>query len=254
MKKKLRILILEDLQTDADLEIRELRTKAHIVFTSKKVDTREDFLKGLIEFQPDIILSDYILPEFTGMEALQIAKEKTPSIPFIIVTGSMNEETAVECMKAGAWDYVTKDHLKHLGPAIKGALEKKRQREENEQLEKSLNKACREWRTTFDAINEVILLLDLDGKIIRCNKAMTKFVGKPFKKIIGHYCYELIHNAKEPIPDCPLGRMQKSLQRETMLLHRDGGDWFDINVDPWYDDERLTGVVHIMNNITEKKR
>ena len=133
----LRILILEDVPTDAELVKRELRN-AGITFTSRFVDTRDDFLKQLEDFSPDIVLSDYSMPQFNGMEALELVKERYPSIPLIIVTGSLNEETATECIKAGADDYVIKEHLTRLGPAVNGAMEKKRLRGEKERVEKRI--------------------------------------------------------------------------------------------------------------------
>jgi len=94
MKKKLRVLILEDLPADAELMKDEL-SNSGIEYTSNWVETREDFIKELDSFEPDLILSDYSLPSFTGLEALKIARKRFPVLPFIIVTGSINEETAV---------------------------------------------------------------------------------------------------------------------------------------------------------------
>ena len=76
-------------------------------------------------FQPDLIISDYSLPSFDGMQALKITKEFYPTVPFILYTGSMNEETAVTCIKAGAWDYIIKEHSVRLPFAVKEAIEKK---------------------------------------------------------------------------------------------------------------------------------
>jgi signal transduction histidine kinase len=135
-----RILILEDVPTDAELVQRELQ-KAGFAFTSRCVDTREAFLGELEEFSPDIVLSDYSMPQFNGLEAIKLVKELYPSIPLIIVTGSINEETAVSCMKAGATDYVIKENLIRLGPAVNGTLEKKGLREEKERAEEALKKA-----------------------------------------------------------------------------------------------------------------
>ena len=117
----IRILILEDVPTDAELVKRELLREG-IAFTSMWVDTREAFLEQLVDFSPDIVLSDYSMPQFTGREALELVKERHPSIPVIMVTGSINEDTAVECMKAGAVDYVIKENLIRLGQAVVRAL------------------------------------------------------------------------------------------------------------------------------------
>ena len=122
MDKELRILILDDVPADAELEEHELR-KAGISFISKRVETEETFQKELKDFSPDLILSDYSLPSFDGLKALAIAQEKCPDVPFILVTGVMGEEFAVEALKKGATDYVLKSNLKRLVPAVNRALE-----------------------------------------------------------------------------------------------------------------------------------
>lgn len=138
MDKELRILIIEDVPGDAELEEHELR-KAGLVFTSKIVATREAFLKALEEFFPDLILSDYDLPSFDGLAALRIAKEKCPDVPFILVTGKLGEEFAIEKLKEGAMDYVLKGNLKRLGPSVKRALEEAKMIAERKHLKDMMN-------------------------------------------------------------------------------------------------------------------
>lgn len=122
MDKPVRILIVEDLPTDAELAEREIRkTIKSSVF--RQVDTREEFLAALESFKPDIIVSDYRMPRFDGLAALRLTQEHAPLTPLVILTGAMNEDTAVECMKAGAADYVIKEHIKRLGQALVHALE-----------------------------------------------------------------------------------------------------------------------------------
>ncbi len=123
-KKRIKILLVEDLSSDAALAQREiLKVLPGAVF--ELVDNREAFISALDAFQPDLIVSDYQMPTFDGMSALKISLGKTPVTPFIIHTGSMNEDTAVDCMKAGATDYVIKEHIKRLGPAVLSALKNK---------------------------------------------------------------------------------------------------------------------------------
>jgi len=93
-------------------------------------ETREDFLQALDAYQPNLIISDYHMPRFDGLTALKLALEFAPSTPLIILTGAMNEDTAVECMKAGAVDYVIKEHIKRLGQAVLHALEENEVRRE----------------------------------------------------------------------------------------------------------------------------
>ncbi len=138
-KKQLKILILEDSSSDTELMLMKL-SKAKIKFISKQIDNKEDFLKSLKEFKPDIVLLDYLLPKFDGMSALLLMRKLYPEIPSIVVTGSINEETAVECMKAGADDYVLKDHLVRLLPAINGAIRKKEDIEAKKRSEQDKEK------------------------------------------------------------------------------------------------------------------
>src|SRR3990172_4765623 len=156
MANTIKILILEDLPADEELVKREIR-KAGIEFTSRCVETREAFRESLNQFKPDIILADYALPHFDGMTALTLTRESAPHLPFIIVTGSINEETAVECMKAGASDYVIKGHVGRIGPAIRGALEMKRLAIEREQAYELLFKNELRYRTLFETMAQGIL-------------------------------------------------------------------------------------------------
>ncbi|MCF8083795.1 MAG: response regulator [Deltaproteobacteria bacterium] len=146
MVEETHVLIVEDLPTDAELAEREIKKElGHCEF--RRVETREEFLRALEDFRPNLIVCDYLLPSFDGMTALKIAKERIPDVPFIILTGSMNEDTAVTCMKAGAWDYVIKEHVKRLGSAVLSALEQQRllfEQRETEKQRKSLEDQLRQ--------------------------------------------------------------------------------------------------------------
>src|ERR1700722_18869848 len=100
----LKILMLEDVETDADLIQRQL-TRDKLKFTTERVDEEQEFIDALGSFKPDIILSDHAMPQFNSMAALQIAQKLAPKVPFILVTGSVSEEFAVNCIKSGADDY-----------------------------------------------------------------------------------------------------------------------------------------------------
>lgn len=140
-----KILLVEDVPSDAELSMREAR-KALPNSEFLVVETAEEFRAAIISFQPDLILSDFKLPLFDGLAALKIAVDMAPDIPFIIVTGSMNEDTAVECMKAGAWDYVIKEHIKRLGPAIESVLEQRKLRIEK----KVMHERAKRWERVFE--------------------------------------------------------------------------------------------------------
>ncbi len=114
--------------------------------------------------------------------------------------------------------------------------------------------AADQWQNTFDAIKDAISLIDGEGKIVRCNKAMSGLLGKPFQEIIGRKCWELVHGASEPIAGCPVARMKETHQRETLTL-KIKDRWFEVTADPILDESGgLSGAVHILSDITEHKR
>jgi PAS domain S-box-containing protein len=251
MDKKLNILLLEDCVEDADLIDMELR-KTGLLFSLKIVVTKSDFLGALKNFVPDLILADYTLPSYDGLSAFLFTHKNYSDVPFIFVSGTIGEEKAIEIMRGGATDYVFKENLSKLGPAVKRALREREEQKKRLIAEKNLKESADQWRTTFDAIDDAICLLNAQGKIIRCNKAMAVFLDKPFGKIIGSFCWELFHNTREPIPGCPVPRMLKTRQRETMLLPC-GKNILQVIVDPILDEKGdVFQIVHIISDITER--
>src|SRR5450432_2572761 len=123
MTKKIKILHLEDVEIDADLVSRMLK-KGNIEAEILVVDNKEAYVQALIEFAPDVVLSDHTLPSFNSKEALNIFLQSGIKIPFILVTATISEEYAVWVIKAGANDYILKDHLERLPEAIINSLEK----------------------------------------------------------------------------------------------------------------------------------
>lgn len=122
MEQGLRLLILEDIAAEAELAVRALEA-AGLECAWRRVESETEFRAGLREMQPDVVLSDFSLPRFDGMSALAIAMAEAPAIPFIFVSGTIGEERAIEALKHGAVDYVLKDNLARLAPAVRRALE-----------------------------------------------------------------------------------------------------------------------------------
>jgi DNA-binding NtrC family response regulator len=119
--RRIAILILEDLSSDAELAKCALR-RGGLNFVARRVDTREAFALALDEFRPDLVLSDNSRPTFRGMEALAMARMKRPDIPFILISGYMWEEAAIEALAEGVTDIVLKDDLDRLVPSVQYAL------------------------------------------------------------------------------------------------------------------------------------
>ena len=153
----IRILILEDNPVDAELVENELR-EAGFVFNSQLVENKQSYVKALREFYPDIILSDYDLPGFSGVEALRIRKDMCPETPFILVTGAVGEERAIEILTGGATDYVLKKNLSSLLPAVSRALheayehrKRKEAEADRDSLMNDLERRVRERTEAFQA-------------------------------------------------------------------------------------------------------
>ncbi len=138
--ESLRILILEDSPADATLLERELR-RGGLVSQTRVVETRDDFLREIAEFRPDVILSDYSLPSFDGLSALAAVRARNAEVPYIFVSGSIGEERAVEALRHGATDYILKGQYARLVPAIRNAISVVREREELRRLEGQLRQS-----------------------------------------------------------------------------------------------------------------
>ena len=176
MNQNIKILFVEDLPTDVELAQREIK-KENISFVSRVVDTEEQFRKELDEFNPDIIISDYSMPNFDGMRALKITRSLNKYIPFIVLTGSVNEEIAVECMKTGASDYVLKEKIKRLPFAVLEALEKHKARLENEKMENQVRESELKYRTLIENSADAIYLL---------YNRKFEIINPSFKKMFGY--------------------------------------------------------------------
>ncbi len=180
---RLRILHLEDVPADAELTHRELK-HAGLQFELLHVDDQAGFRKGLAEFKPDIILSDYALPHFTGADALAIALEVAPLTPFIMVTSSINESTAVDCIKAGAWDYVIKEHLTRLAPAILSARVKWKDRLDKAQALEALRESEERFRRFTEASFEGVCI-HADGILLDASPNYARMFGYELEEMIG---------------------------------------------------------------------
>ncbi|HAA54302.1 MAG TPA: hypothetical protein DCE42_06080 [Myxococcales bacterium] len=151
MKKTLRVLLLEDSPIDIELIKYELK-KAPLQLTFATAKNRTTFLQQLDEFHPDVILSDFTLPQYSGLEALRDAQQIQPAPVFILVTGTLDEETAVECMKTGAHDFILKSALKRLPSAIEEALKKHEQTIEQHHQLQTLSTSASMYKSVFDRL------------------------------------------------------------------------------------------------------
>ncbi len=170
------ILHLEDRAVDAELIERELK-RARLDFSSTRVETEHAFREALERSDPDIILADYNLPGFDGILALKIAQELVPEIPFILVSGSIGEERAVQALREGAADYVAKDRPARLASAILRALSDRRQRLLRQRAQEALKRSEARYKHAANATQELILDWNLRSDQVIYNDAMKTVWG-----------------------------------------------------------------------------
>ena len=154
MKKEIRILLLEDSATDADL-VRHALRRGGLVFSWQLVDNKTAFIEQLKTFLPDLVLADFSLPSLDGYTALKLARERRPDAPFIFVTGTLGEEVAIETLKQGATDYVLKQRLSRLVPSVQRALREAEERTERQRAEDRLRQSHEQLRALWVHLQHV---------------------------------------------------------------------------------------------------
>ena len=249
---KLNILMLEDIPIDAELIERELQN-ANILYSSRRVASKSKFLKELELSSPDLVLADYSLPQFSGLEALKIVREKKKRIPFILVTGMKNEEIAVECLKEGADDYIMKSSLRRLPGAIQNALEKQRTEMENERLEEELRRSQKQMFTIFESITDAFFSVNKswdvmylnprsDAFLVKMNKRRQDLWGKnwwnEFPAPSDSVAYKALHHAMEAHEFAEFEEYNSALD-----------SWLQVRAYPAED-----GLAIYMQDISERKR
>ena len=185
MKTSLRILNLEDNPIDAELNAKMVSARGpHCEFV--RVDTHADFIAALERKDFDLIFSDYTIPGFGGREALTLAREKCPDIPFLFVSGTIGEDTAIEALKNGATDYVLKHRLMRLIPAVDRALREAEEHAECERAETAMRESEHKYRQLFESLGEAAFLADeKSGKVIDTNRCAEKMLGCKRTEILG---------------------------------------------------------------------
>lgn len=241
----LRVLLIEDSQEDALLVLRELR-RSGFEPTSKRVETAPAMREALGDQPWDLILSDFVLPNFGGLEALVIAHQSAPDLPFILISNKVSEETLVDAMRAGAADFVMKDRLSRLGLAVQRELADAATRHR-------LTQAQIEWRTVFDAVQDAIFIHDADFCIVRANLAYAQLAQMPVAELIGRHYWEVFPKRAGPLPQCLSRREQQGVTTELIMLENDrefASRSFHIYSAPG----AYTYSVHVLQDMTERNR
>src|SRR4030042_3495004 len=257
--KSLRVLIVEDSEDDAILLIRELRKVGYDVLY-ERVETRESMKAALEQKQWDLIISDYILPNFSGLAALNVLKEKEIDLPFIIVSGNIGEDIAVSAMKAGAHDYLIKGKLKRLIPAVERELSEAEIRRKRILADETIKKQSDMLDSLFKDTLTPFVLLDRDFNFVRVNEAYARSCQRDISDFDGHNHFEFYpHEENEAIFRKVVESKFPYLATAKPFVYPDHPEWgvtyWDWTLTPLLDEYgEVKFLVFSLNDVTDRKR
>ncbi|KGQ20276.1 Diguanylate cyclase [Lysobacter dokdonensis DS-58] len=223
----LEVLMVEDSPADAELILRAMRDLG-IPIRHRRVTSEHAMRMALAETRPDIILSDFSMPGFSGQEALQIAREVVAETPFIFVSGTIGEELAIEAVKRGADDYVLKDNLRRLPSAMDRAIRSAHERAERLRISAQLRESEERFRSIVESSLDWIWEIDRTGLIVYSNEAVRDILGYTAREVIGRNMLDLMSPisraaAEALIPQYLVGS-GRWRRRSMAFVHRDGSE------------------------------
>jgi two-component system cell cycle sensor histidine kinase/response regulator CckA len=254
MENPLRILIIEDNESDAALIIRHIK-KAEPNITYDVIETSIQMEAALEQHHWDFIICDYSLPQFNAINALKLFRSKMIDIPFIVISGSVGEETAVELMKAGAHDYIMKNNLARLVPVFHRELAEAEIRRKNKRVEaRNIIQG-----KLLDLIGQSVIVVDESDTITYWNNASKDLYGWSDEEVIGHRLKEIMtnHNSQSQSYDVKKSiKNGESWSKETEVLNKDGLSIpVHITHTPIFDENGdLKGVIGISYDISERRK
>ena len=263
MGKPLRVLIVEDSEDDALLLIFELRRGDYSPI-AKRVETVEAMQQALEEQIWDVVISDYVLPGFSGLEALRLVRKSGLDLPFIVVSGKIGEDTAVQAMKEGANDYLIKGNISRLVPAIEREMQEAEVRRKRREAEAALVRSERRYKRLVAAVTDYIYTVTIkDGRVVKTSHgpgcltvtgySHEEYMENPF------LWYQMIFEEDRPAvirltADIQAGQDIPSLEHR--IRHKDGSlRWVRNTIVPRYSEQgQLIAYDGLISDITERKR
>ncbi len=263
MATPLQLLMVEDSDDDAQLVLVKLRRAGYnIEFI--RVDNEPELRAALEAKNWQIVVSDYSMPGFSGLKALQILRENDQDTPFILVSGTVGEEIAVEAMRCGANDYIMKDNLARLVPAIERELRECRERADRRRTEEALYQERERALITLHSIGDGVITTDAEGRVDYMNPVAEHVTGWTYGDAQGYLLTEVLplideatrHPAESPA-DISLrtGRVV-TLSEQCILVNRNGQEFhIEDSAAPIFDrDNRIIGTVLVFHDITRERR
>jgi PAS domain S-box-containing protein len=199
-----RVLILENVAREAELTEAAL-AQADVRFVSRRVGARADFVRELANFGPDIVLAEYV-PQFTGLEALRLVRSSRRDLPVILVTRSRGDEVAVECMKAGADDYILKTSLGRLPAAALKALGRRAAEQGRHAAEEAVRRSEEQYRLITESTLDLVCRVDAEANVLYASASFGRVVAGRVEDLVGTTLLSLIHPADVANARSALGR------------------------------------------------
>lgn len=248
--------MVEDSDIDAELIQRALRGLAPAT-QFHRVQTPADLRDALADFMPDIVLSDYAMPAFSGLDALAIKQELAPQLPFIFISGTIPEGTAIQTLKAGASDYLLKDNLARLQSAVESAVAASRERSALDASRQALKQSEARFRSIVEQSHDWIWEADAEGRISYSNDAVREILGYEPSSLLGKSCGDFLRQMHADAPCDVLARAAAKRtgwsEQPVRGVHRDGSSrYLSSSGSPVFDaTDAIVGFRGIDSDITE---
>ncbi len=255
---ELRVLIAEDNEADYELMLHALR-RGGFSTNALRVASKDTVVAALRSFDADVVLVDHTLPGSSGLEILHLVQQERPLLPILIVTGSIDEETAADYIKAGAADYVIKDRLHRLGPAVLRALTLKDALQEVMDAEAAREASEARFRSLVEHSTDVITLLDADGRIVFSTQSLQPTLGYAAGEMMGKSVFDLVQPEQRGMAEAMLGNVLRHpdqvVRADLRVRHKEGA-WRDLEVvvANRLTDPSLRALVVNYRDVTERKR
>ena len=258
VNKRLHILHLEDEPDFAEL-VCTLLEQDNIQADVKQVSDRLAFIQSLDTGGYDLIISDYHLPSFTGLEALEIAKKKCPLTPFILVSGTIGEHSAIESLKAGATDYVLKQTPDRLPSSVRRAVQEAEERTKLREAETELIRREKYFRALTENSLDVVTILDREGNYTYVSPSVQRVMGYAPRELVGQKAFGQMHPDDVPQVIQSFQKMLQSPGEPTRIQYRfqhKSGAWYhhEAHCQNRFDDPDVGGLVAHCRDVTDRCR
>jgi PAS domain S-box-containing protein len=256
MGKPLRLLLVEDSPDDAELILHELARAGYDV-VHHRVQTAGDMRAALADKKWDVVISDYVMPEFSAPEALKVLRASGIDLPFLIVSGTIGEEIAVEALKAGADDYLVKGRFARLIPAIERGMREVEVRSQQRLAEAALQESEAKYRRIVETAHEGIWVIDGDHRTVYMNRRMGEMLGAAPHELLGASMLDFIDeearaNALRSLDPQPTGPEQLELK----FRRSNGRDfWATLSISVIADEAgKPIGALAMVMDVTEQRK